>query len=53
MINTGLSIATDPFLYWPDLSSQADEFNDINKGECIRSASAAVDAPALHQGRTE
>lgn len=32
-INTGLSIATNPFLHWPDFSSQADERNHTNKGD--------------------
>jgi hypothetical protein len=53
VINTGLSIATDPFLHWPVLSSQADERNQTNKGEYVRSASAAVDALMLHWVRSE
>ena len=47
-INTGLSIATNPFLHWPDFSSQADERNHTSKGELVRSACAAVDALMLH-----
>ena len=52
-INTGLSIATNPFLHWPDFSSQADERNHTNKGDYIRGARAAVDARMLHWVRSD
>ena len=52
-INTGLSIATNPFLHWPDFSSQADERNHTNKGDLVRSACAAVDALMLQWVRNE
>jgi hypothetical protein len=47
-INTGLSIATNPFLHWPDFSSQADERNRTSKGDHVHSACAAVDALMIH-----